>query len=380
MRHLFSLIAVLLSAAPTSATEPDMHRKNLSTEVDAAVRQQMKEQRIPGVSLAVVLNGKIVEARGYGLANIELGTPVSRTTIFEAGSLSKQFTASAIMLLAEEGKIALDDSITKYFPEASPAMKAVTIRHLLTHTSGIPDVSDGTTETNGAKGVVDFHREYTEEEYARAYLTQPLDFQPGTKWSYCNAGYDLLGFLIHRVTGKPYGDFMRERIFEPLGMTTARVFSYANIIPNRASGYSLVDGEWKNEPRWWSQSITAGAAGGLWMNVLDLAKWDAALYTDRIIKRSSLEKMWAPVPMDDGSAYPAGMGWFMARAKNHRLVFHTNGGPGFSAVISRYLDDRLTIIIMTNMGAHHTDVMKISGKIAEIYLPDTKGANPVKDW
>ena len=340
----------------------------------------MKEQQIPGIGLAVVLNGRIVKAKGYGLANVELNTPVSPETVFDAGSITKQFTATAIMLLAEEGKLSLDDSIAKYFPEAPTALKAVTIRHLLTHTSGISDVSDGTDETNGAKSVVDFHREYTEDELAHAYLAQPLASQPGTKWSYCNACYDLLGFVVHRVTGKPYGEFLRERIFAPLGMTTTRVFSYADIIPNRASGYGLVDGVWKNAPRWWSQSILSGAAGGLWMNVLDLAKWDAALYSERIIKRSSLEAMWTPVPLDDGSAYPGGMGWFIASAKGHRLVFHTDGGPGDSGVISRYLDDRLTIIIMTNMGAHHTDVMKISGKVAEIYLPDTKGANPVKDW
>ena len=227
---------------------------------------------------------------------------------------------------------------------------------------------------------MDFHREYTEDELARAYLAQPLDFQPGTKWSYCNACYDLLGFVIHRVTGKPYGEFLRERLFAPLGMTTARTFSYADIIPNRASGYRLADGKWKNARSWWSASITSGAAGGLWMDVLDLAKWDAALYSERIVKRSILETMWTPVPLDDGSAYPGGMGWFMASAKNHHIVFHTDGGPGFSVVISRYLDDRLTIIVLTNLGAAHTDVMKISGKVAEIYLPDTKGANPVKDW
>ena len=357
----------------------DANRDKLSAEADAAVRQEMKEQHIPGIGLAVVRNGRIVKAKGYGLANVELNTRVSPETVFNAGSISKQFTATAILLLAEEGKLGLDDSIAKYFPEAPPALKAVTIRHLLTHTSGIPDVSDGTEETHGVKGVVDFHREYTEDELARAYLAQPLDSQPGTKWNYCNACYDLLGFLIHRVSGKPYGDFLRERIFAPLGMTT-RVFSYADIILNRANGYSLVDGALKNAPRWWSQSILSGAAGGLWMNVLDLAKWDAALYSERIIKRSSLEAMWTPVPLDDGSAYPGGMGWFIASAKGHRLVFHTDGGPGDSGVISRYLDDRLTIIVMTNLGAHHTDVMKIIGKVVEIYLPDTKGANPAKDW
>jgi len=163
-------------------------------------------------------------------------------------------------------------------------------------------------------------------------------------------------------------------------MTTARPFSDSKIIPNRADGYTLVGEELQNEPHWWSQSIKAGAAGGLWMSVLDLAKWDAGLRSGRILKPDSLETLWKPVPLDDGSAYPGGMGWFIATVNGKRVVFHTNGGPGFSGVIVRYLDDGLTIIILTNMGAHHTDVMKISSKIAEIYVPSTEGANPIKDW
>ena len=369
------VIAIFTSALTESASNPDKS----SAEVDAAIRLQMQEQQLPGVSLAVVRNGRIIKAKGYGLANIEVGTPVLPETIFEAGSITKQFTATAIMLLAEVGEISLDDSIAKYFPEAPPALKDVTIRHLLTHTSGIPDV-ENLDATQVDKGIVDLHREYTEDELARAYLAQPLDFQPGTKWSYCNVGYDLLGYLIHRVTGRHYGDFLRERIFAPLGMSTTRIFNYAEIISNRASGYDLVNGAWKNTPRWQSVSIFSGAAGGLLMNVLDLAKWDAALYTERIVKRSSLEEMWTPVPIDDGSVYPDGIGWFIASAKGHRLIFHTGGGPGFCAAISRYLDDRLTIIVMTNVGEGHTDVIKIIGKVAEIYLPGTKGANPIKDW
>lgn len=380
MRHIVFLIAALFVTAPASAAGAHIDRHNPSAEIDAAVLQQMHEQRIPGVGIAVVLNGKIVKAKGYGFANVELGTPVSTKTIFEAGSITKQFVAAAVMQLVENGKVGLDDSIARYFPEAPPALQAVTIRHLLTHTSGIPDVSDGTAETNGVTGIIDFHRDYTEHELANAYLHQTLAFQPGTKWSYCNACYDLLGFLIHRVSGKAYPDFLRERIFKPAGMTTARPFSYASIIPNRADGYTRVGGQLQNEPNWWSQSIKAGAAGGLWMSVRDLAEWDAALRSGRILKRESLETLWTPVPLNDGSAYPGGMGWFIATVRGNKLVFHTNGGPGFSGVIVRYLKDGLTIIVLTNLGAHHTDVMKISGKVAEICLPTTKGANPIKDW
>jgi CubicO group peptidase (beta-lactamase class C family) len=380
MRQILFLIAALFVSEPTIAARAHTDQHDPSTEVDAAVLQQMHEQQIPGVGIAVVQNGKIIKAKGYGLANVELGTHASTETIFEAGSITKQFVAAAIMQLAEDGKLGLGDSIATYFPETPPALKTVTIRHLLTHTSGIPDVSDGTAETNGVIGIVDFHRDYTEQELANAYLHQTLAFPPGTKWSYCNACYDLLGFLIHRVSGTAYPDFLRERVFKPAGMTTARPFSYASIILNRADGYTRVGRQLQNEPNWWSQSIKAGAAGGLWMSVLDLAKWDAALYSGRVLKPESLETMWTPVPLNDGSAYPGGMGWFIARVKGKKVVFHTNGGPGFSGVIVRYLDDRLTIIVLTNMSAHHTDVMKISGKVAEIYLPWTKGANPIKDW
>jgi len=377
----YALAVGLVLAVTPMLADSAPSRDKLSTAVDGAIREQMKEQQIPGVGIAVVRNGRIVEAEGYGLANIECGTPVTPATIFEIGSITKQLTATAIMLLAEEGKLSLDDNITKFFPEASLTLKAVTIRHLLTHTSGIPDI-DGDVEdaSHAGQGIVDLRREYTEDELVRAYLAQPLKTPPGSKWSYCNVCYSLLGFLIHRVTGTSYAEFLRERIFAPLGMNATRMLSFAEIIPNRATGYDLINGAWKNTRRWQSESIFSDAAGGLMMNVLDLAKWDAALYTERIIKRSSLEAMWKPVPLDDGIAYPNGIGWFVASAKDHRIVFHTGSGPGFCAAISRYLDDRLTFIVLTNICHSHSDVLKIIGKVAEIYIPDTRGENPIKDW
>jgi len=157
MRHVLALIVALAGAFPFPA-DARPPQPSSSLRVDVAVRQLMQEQHIPGVGLAVVRHGKLIVAKGYGLANVELATPVSSTTIFEAGSITKQFVAAAIMLLAQDGKLKLEDNISRYFPEASPAMKTVTIRNLLTHTSGIPDVSDGTNETSGAFGVVDFHR------------------------------------------------------------------------------------------------------------------------------------------------------------------------------------------------------------------------------
>jgi CubicO group peptidase (beta-lactamase class C family) len=378
-RVLVLCIGVAMTfGSSTSVSKPE----TVSERVDAAVRLQMRDQRIPGVSIAVVRNGKIIKAAGYGVANLEVGAPVRVDTIFPAGSITKQFTATAILRLAEEGTIGLDDSITKYFPEAPARWKAITIRHLLTHSSGIPDIFGATEQNLYTKGVIDWHREYTEDELAHAYFAQPLDFPPGTRANYSNSGYQMLGFLIHRITGKYYGDFFREHFFAPLGMTTTTVFSYVDVVPNRASGYEVVNGAWKNVWMWQSVSTLSNAEGSLLMSVLDLAKWDAALNTEHIVKQSSLETMWTPVPLDDGSgsAYLGGMGWYIASAHGHRIVFHTGGAFGFYAVMSRYLDDRLTIIIMTNIDESHADVLKIAGDIADIYLPETKGANPIKDW
>jgi CubicO group peptidase (beta-lactamase class C family) len=370
-------VAVALSFSATASAGSDAA---LSQRVDAAVRTQMKVQKIPGVSIAVVRNGRVIKATGYGVANIEVSAPVRPDTIFEAGSITKQFTASAVMMLVEEGKVGLDDSITKYFPEAPQAWKSITVRHLLTHTSGIPDYWGDTEQNYYTKGVIDFRREYTDDELTRAYFAQSLDFQPGEKWSYCSTGYNLLGILIRRVTGKSYGDFLRERIFAPLHMDATRVFSWTEIVPHRASGYDLVDGVWKNAGSWMSSSVMTSADGGLLTNVLDLTKWDAALYSDKVLKRSTRDAMWTPLGLSTGSASAGGIGWFIADAHGHRVLYHTGGGYGFYADISRYVDDRLTIVVMTNVDETHTDVLKLVGEIAEIYLPATRGANPVKDW
>jgi CubicO group peptidase (beta-lactamase class C family) len=377
------LSTCIVAAAMTFATSAWAGSDRESSRmVDAAVVKQMKDQKIPGLSLAVVRNGQVIKSKGYGYANLELGPPTKVDTIFQAGSITKQFTASAILQLVEQGKLGLDDSITKYFPEAPAAWRPITIRHLLTHTSGIPDIVDEPEVNPPHKTKLDFHRDYTEDELARGYAAQPLDFEPGTRMSYCNVGYQLLGILIHRVTGTYYGDYLREHIFAPLGMSTTTLFSSKDIVPNRASGYEVSDGLWKNLRSWQSDSVFAGADGSLLMSVLDMAKWDAALNTEHILKRSSLETMWTPVPLDDasGSAYRGGMGWYIASAHDHRIVFHTGGTFGFYAVISRYLDDRLTVIVMTNIDERHADVLKIAGDVAAIYLPDTKGANPIKDW
>jgi CubicO group peptidase (beta-lactamase class C family) len=336
-----------------------------SVQVDAAVEAQRLAQKIPGVALAVCREGKIIKASGYGLANVELNVPVTPETIFQTGSVGKQFTSMGVMMLVEERKIGLDDKLTKYIPESPAIWNEVTIRRLLTHTSGIADYG-GEEDTMG-KGVINFRKDYTEEELVQAFAKMPMDFAPGAKWSYSNTGYVLLGIVIHRMTGKFYGDFLQERIFQPLGMKQTRIISEADIVPHRSNGYRLVKGELKNQ-EWVAPTLNTTADGALYTNVLDLAKWDAALYGKKLVKPSSYDAMWTPVGLNDGKTYLYGFGWWLEARNGHRAVSHDGAWQGFTMSISRYLDEHVTVIVMTNLDSDHAKPEKIVGDVAGLYL------------
>jgi CubicO group peptidase (beta-lactamase class C family) len=340
-------------------------QNGVSTKVDEYIRAEMVAQQIPGVSLAVIRNGEIVIARGYGLANVEHQVPVKPETIFQSGSMGKQFTATAVMMLAEEGKLSLDDKITKYFPDGPAAWHNITVRHLLTHTSGMTDYPEN----------FDLRRDYTEDDLVQRIKAIPLAFQPGEKWSYSNLAYVMLGVLIHKVSGKFYGDFLQERVFQPLGMSTARVISESDIVPNRAAGYRLVNGQLKNQ-NWVSPSLNTTADGALYLTVYDAAKWDAALYGEKLLKRSSLEAMWTAVKLNDGKTHPYGFGWALGDVRGHRVVEHGGAWQGFKAQISRYPDDKLTIVVFANQA--RANPAKIAHGVAALFNPELAPATPSK--
>ena len=321
------------------------------------VRAEMKRQRIPGLALLVSRDGKIERAEGFGLSNVELQVPVKPETVFQSGSMGKQFTATAVMMLVEEGKVGLDDPLAKYFSDAPPAWNEVTIRELLSHTAGFTDYPKK----------FNFRKDWTEDELLKTVEKIPLAYPPGTKWDYSNLGYLTLGILIHRVTGEFYGDFLQERIFKPLDMQSTRIISEADIVPNRAAGYRLVKGELKNQ-EWVAPAINTTADGSLYFNVLDLAKWDAALYTEKLLKRSSLETMWTPVKLKSGEPNKDGygFGWFIEDRHGHRVVSHDGAWQGFQTTIARYVDDQLTVVMLTNLAeAVPGDIAK---HVAELYL------------
>jgi CubicO group peptidase (beta-lactamase class C family) len=359
----FAVVIPLAFAQPGSANDAGAE----ASKVDAYVANELLEQHIPGVALGVMRKGKIIKATGYGLANVELNVPVKAETIFQTGSVGKQFTATAIMMLVEEGKLGLDDKISKYLAGTPSSWKDITVRHLLTHTSGVADYAPDDPEKKSSIAI-DFRRDYTEEELFQKFIAAPLDFPPGTKWSYSNTGYVTLGILIHKVSGQFYGDCLQERIFKPLGMTSTRIISEADIIPNRASGYELVKGELKNQ-QWVSPMLNTTADGALYTNVLDLAKWDAALYTEKLLKKSSFEQMWTPVTLNDGKTYPYGFGWDITQVNGHRLLEHLGEWQGFHMIISRYVDDQLTVVVFSNLDGQHSKVGSIAHHVAGFYVP-----------
>jgi CubicO group peptidase (beta-lactamase class C family) len=325
--------------------------------VDDYIHAEMAKQHIPGLALLVSRNGRVVRAQGYGMANVELQVPVKPETIFQSGSMGKQFTATAVMMLVEEGKIGLDDSLTKYFPDAPVTWKQVTIRELLSHTAGFTDYPKD----------FDMRKDYTEAQLVKMVEGTPLAYTSGTNWSYSNLGYLTLGIVIHKVTGEFYGGFLQERIFRPLGMSTTRIISEADIVPNRSAGYRLVKGELKNQ-EWVSPMVNTTADGSLYFSIQDLAKWDAALYTEKLLKRSSLEQTWTVAKLENGQANSGdyGFGWFIETKNGRRIIEHEGSWQGFETDIVRDLDDKLTVVVLDNLA--DSEPKKLADHVEEMYL------------
>ncbi len=341
-------------------------------DVDAFVRAEMERQKVPGVAVAIVRGGELVTAQGYGLANVEHQVPVKPETIFQSGSVGKQFTAAAVMLLVEEGRIALADPLTRFFPAAPAGWADITVRHLLTHTSGIPDY---TTDA------LDYRRDYTEEELAKLAYGLKLEFPPGARWSYSNTGYVLLGILVGRVSGRFYGDLLAERVFAPLGMKTARVISEADIVPNRAAGYRLADGALKNQ-EWVAPKLNTTADGSLYLSVLDLAAWDRGLRAGAVLKPGSWEEVYTPVRLNSGKTFPYGFGWALEERAGEKVRRHAGAWQGFKSEIARFVGSGLTVVVLANLAEADPErfteglVSRVEPQLAEPELAPIADAEP----
>jgi len=362
--------ALFLHAATSPAQVPlaPLDAKHVAS-IDDFVNHEMARQRIPGLELGIYSRGRILLDKGYGLASVELNVPVKPETLMQSGSVGKQFVSAAIMMLVEEGKISLDDSITKYFPDAPTGWNPILIKNLLSHTSGLSEYES--PDRTGPNGPFYFRLDFTEDELAKKIEALPIEWAPGEKWDYRNTNYALLGIIIHKITGMPYAEFLNERIFKPLGMTSTRLISDRDIIPNRAAGYEIDrNGELKNQ-EWVSPTFNSTADGTLYFNVLDLAKWDEALYGTKLLKQSSLDRIWTVYPLSNGKSNPAGYGfaWLIGAQDGHKRIEHGGAWQGFTCRISRYPDDSLTVVVLTNLEAGYSNPGVIAHVVAGLVNP-----------
>ncbi|MBI1852480.1 MAG: beta-lactamase family protein [Planctomycetes bacterium] len=328
-------------------------------DVDATVRSQLDKLHVPGISVAVVKDGVPLFSKSYGLANVELGVAATPDTPFEILSVGKQFTAAAVMLLVQEGKVGLDDPVAKHLLDSPEAWSGVTLRHLLTHTSGIRSYHE-------VPGYFDQIRlDRTPQQLLQPVRALPLDFQPGTAWRYSNSNYFLLGLVIEKVTGKAYADFLDERLFRPLDMKGTRVNDHSVVLPRRAAGYT-----WRNDRLWNADVVSASqmwAAGGVVSTAPDLAKWEASLFSAKLLPKSVVEQMATPARLMDGRETDYGFGNEVGVDHGHRFAGHQGGAIAFDATVLRFPSDGLSVIVLCNLT--QAPSRTIARHIASLYLP-----------
>ena len=333
---LSALLLFCFSSLPSVSAQADA--------VDDYIKTEMQKRRIPGLALAVVRNGEVIKLQGYGLASLELAVPVTPDTVFELASVTKQFTATAVMLLVDEGKLKLEDPVTQHLPGAPEAWKGITVRHLLTHTAGLASLETG-FRALWEGGV---RLDYSTAQAFDAAIKDPISFAPGEKWQYSDVGYFLLGMIIEKVTGQRYREFLTDRFFRPLGMTATSVPSKWELIRNRAPGYTFLISHGPLVHIRRDTQFNLPSHYGVFSTVKDLVKWEAALVSGKVVKQSTLDLMWSPVGLNDGSSYPYGFGWQVKDIRSHREISHT-GITGTD--YARFPNDKITVIVLTNLGA-----------------------------
>lgn len=329
-----ALLAGPALAAPPSPAETQKRMDALLTET--------YQPGAPGMAAIVVKDGKPVLRRAIGMANIELGVPLKPDMVFRLGSITKQFTAVAILMLVNEGKVALDDEITKFLPDYPVQGQKITVEHLLTHTSGIRSY------TEMASWPPLWRKDFTVAELIDLFKNEPMTFKPGEKYAYNNSGYILLGAIIEKASGKTYAEFIQQRIFTPLGMKHSYYGETEPLIPGRVAGYQVSAKGTVNAP--YLSMTQPYAAGSLLSSVDDLALWNASLSTEKLLPRALLDKAWTPYKLNDGSTSGYGYGWQMWTYRGHRVVEHGGGIHGFSTAGFSLPDDKLYVSVLTNGG------------------------------
>jgi CubicO group peptidase (beta-lactamase class C family) len=330
----------------------------MNTELDTLIRTWIPSH-MPGVAVALRKENQVVHCQGYGLANMEWEQPVTPQTVFALGSTTKPFTATAIMLLERQGKLHLDDSIQTYLPEYPTQGRHVTLMHLLTHTAGVPNfvTQPGFWEQHA-------HVERSVDDVIAFFKDLPFDFEPGARYSYSNSGYILLGRILERLLDMSYAEVIQHLIFDPLGMMHSYYLRPEPVILSRASGY-LHTNEGYQHARVTTPAVKH-AAGGLGSTLEDMLLWDAAWREERYLDHTLQERMYAPVQLIDGRTENYGLGWALGQYRQHRVIHHAGGIPGFSAFFGRFPDDGVTLIILSNRDGF--DAARLARKMSHLVL------------
>ncbi|MBD0297069.1 MAG: serine hydrolase [Bacteroidota bacterium] len=339
----------------TGAVAQAMQQKTyqfVQQEMDELLKAYVKENRFNGAVL-VAQKGNILFEKGYGYRDAEQRTSHTAQDVFQIGSITKQITAAVIMQLQEEGKLSVQDKLNKYFPDFPNADK-ITLEHLLTHTSGIYNYTNDAVILKQ-----DVTRSYSQQELLDKFKSYPSDFEPGTKWNYSNTAYSLLGYIIEKVTNKPYERVVRERIFLPLGMTNSG-FDFTHLAGNKKSkGYFSLTGD-KGVPAPIVDSTIAFSAGAVYSNVEDLYKWERAIYTNKILKPSDWDAVFTPYKNNYG------YGWTIDTLYNRTYMAHSGGIHGFTSFLMRFPKDEVVVIMLDNSSS--SQLSKISKNLAAIAL------------
>ncbi len=331
MKKIILLIVALLMFVVTFVkAQTDVEK---AKKIDSLIQIYTNKNMFCG-SVLIAKDGKTLLSKGYGMANYSYNVPNTNTTKFKLASVSKQFTAMAIMMLQEKGKLSTDDKLSKYVTDY-PLGDKITLHNLLTHTSGIVDFT-GLPIYDSIMTLP--HTVMQEFNYVRKL---PLEFAPGEKFKYSNTGYILLSYIIEKVSGKNYGDFIKENIFASLGMKNSGLYTNSEVLKNVAVGYTDNNGTLE-QATYVDMSIPSGA-GALYSTVEDMYLWDRSWYTEKLVKKSTLDKMI--IPYKDTYAY----GWMIDNYNNHKWIFHTGGIQGFSTVMNRFPDDDMCIVVLKNV-------------------------------
>jgi len=348
LKYLFVIITVL-----QLNSESISYAQNL-TKIDSLLQEKYLPNE-PGATFLIAKNGSIIYKKAFGLSNLELNVQMKPEDVFQIGSIAKQFTAISVLMLMEKGKLNLDDEITKFIPDYPTNGNKITIHHLLTHTSGIKSYTSMKKLNNISK------KDLTPLELIDFFKNEPIDFVPGEEYKYNNSGYVILGYIIEKLTGQSYANFVEEQIFEKLGMKASQYSSYNEVIKNRASGYHNQDGYINN--RKISFTLTY-SAGSLMSNTNDMFKWQEAIKNNLLISKETTEKVFTNYSLNNGGLINYGYGWQIKAINNIRSFEHSGFIFGFKSMGVYLPDSDIYVIGLNNCDCNSPT--KITRKIAEL--------------